>query len=150
MTFWYCVTILFLSSNNNVTAYLVPGCGGSSLNRDSWTSLNRDFPLPRHLRQGVPTTVRDRVTPAWPVFSPGGTRLRHLPREASDTDASAGSSRCGGAAALHRAPHLISTLPNSFRPTASGILSLRWHKFSIFIDSYEFCIIARELNKHRS
>lgn len=153
MTSWYCVTVLFLSSNN-VTAYLV---AGSSLKRDSWTSLNRDFPLPRHLLQGVPTTVRDRATPAWPVFSPGVACLKGLPREASDTDAqatSAGSSRCGGAADLRGAPHPVSTLPDSFQPTVSGILLLQECKFSNnkckfywFLFILDYCQRAKQTQK---
>ncbi|KAI3360667.1 hypothetical protein L3Q82_002533 [Scortum barcoo] len=65
--------------------------------------------------EAFPGQSRDIVSPACPGSSPrpppGGTRLEHLPREASqgasEIDAqatSADSSRCEGAAALLRAP----------------------------------------------
>lgn len=152
MTCWYCVRILFLS--NSVTAYLVPGCGGSSLNRDSWTSLNRDFPLPRHLlqlfRENSKAFPRQWETEslqhglyflpvghAWDTSR--GRRLIQTPQPPQ-------LGPPWGGAALRRAPHPIPTLPNSCScdNVNSTIIS------AIVIDSYEFLIIARELNKHRS
>ncbi|MED6253304.1 hypothetical protein ATANTOWER_026221 [Ataeniobius toweri] len=77
-----------------------------------------DVPLPRHLLQllqgepkAFPGQPRDIVPPVCPGLCPGpppgGTCLEDLPRKASRRPSQAtstGSSRCGGAAALLRAP----------------------------------------------
>ncbi|MED6281564.1 hypothetical protein CHARACLAT_022898 [Characodon lateralis] len=73
--------------------------------------VSRLHKLLREEPKAFPGQPRDIVLPECPEPSPGpppgGTCLEHLPRKASSTDAratSTGSSRCGGAVALLRAP----------------------------------------------
>lgn len=155
MTCWYCVTMLFLPCNNNVTAYLVPGCGGRSLNRDSWTSLNRDssslgrIPRRSHDSERQSHSSVACIFSRWdmPETPPEGGVWYRRPNHPSwvlDVEEQQLSAELL-TLSLPCQTHVSQLLASCYCDNVnSAIIS------AIFIDSYEFLIIARELNKHRS